>query len=226
MNFNEFQPLALKTESRPERINAAPATLHAIFACAVLTSQMLDLAKKAVFYGKELDGAKFGTLLLGASKSLYFLADVATEATGPEKIADFIADRSFEDKLFAKWGGVKGINQEGVKFLQGLDASKLNVRLLHAGMGMLTESGEFLEALVKAWLAGEELDRVNASEEIGDIQWYAAIACDELGLDMAALLTTLIAKLRKRYGDKFDAEKAENRDLAAERAVLEEGIGQ
>lgn len=36
-----------------------------------------------------------------------------------------------------------------------------------------------------------------------------------------SILTTNIAKLRKRYPEKFSAEKCENRDLAAERAILE-----
>ena len=60
-------------------------------------------------------------------------------------------------------------------------SSKRNIRLLHAGIGLATESGEFLDALKKAIFYGKELDRVNLQEEIGDLLWYCAIALDELG---------------------------------------------
>ena len=38
-------------------------------------------------------------------------------------------------------------------------------RLLHAGMGLSTEAGEFLDALKKHIFYGKELDRVNLAEE-------------------------------------------------------------
>ena len=39
-------------------------------------------------------------------------------------------------------------------------------RLLHAGIGLSTEAGEFLDALKKHIFYGKELDRVNLKEEI------------------------------------------------------------
>lgn len=95
-----------------------------------------------------------------------------------------------------------------------------NIRLLHAAIGMFTESGEILEALEKD-IQGIPLDKVNFQEELGDINWYEAIALDELGADKADILRTVIAKLKLRYPNKFESHQAINRDLDKERQLLD-----
>jgi len=94
-------------------------------------------------------------------------------------------------------------------------------RLLHAGIGLSTEAGEFLDALKKHIFYGKKLDRINLKEEMGDLFWYLAIACDELGVEFESLMETNIAKLKARYGERFSEHKAENRDLDTERTILE-----
>ncbi|CBW26318.1 conserved hypothetical protein [Halobacteriovorax marinus SJ] len=94
-------------------------------------------------------------------------------------------------------------------------------RLLHAGIGLSTEAGEFLDALKKHIFYGKELDRVNLAEEMGDLFWYLAIVADELGVNMDDVMERNIEKLKARYGEKFSEEKAENRDLKNERSILE-----
>jgi NTP pyrophosphatase (non-canonical NTP hydrolase) len=98
--------------------------------------------------------------------------------------------------------------------------SERNQRLLHAGIGLATESGEFLDALKKHVFYGRELDTVNMVEEIGDLFWYCAIIADELGFDFESAMKTNIDKLRARYGEKFSESRANVRDLAAERDLL------
>lgn len=102
------------------------------------------------------------------------------------------------------------LNDEGLK------------RLLHSGIGLSTEAGEFLDALKKHIFYGKELDRVNLAEEIGDMFWYLAIACDELNINFESVMDRNIKKLKARYGDKFSETKAEARDLKTEREILEE----
>ena len=97
-----------------------------------------------------------------------------------------------------------------------------NIRLLHAAMGAVTESGELLDSLKKAIFYGKELDVVNFKEELGDILWYLAIAYHELDGSFEEGMEVNIAKLRARYGDKFTAARALKRDLDVERAILEE----
>lgn len=96
-------------------------------------------------------------------------------------------------------------------------------RLLHAGIGMVTESAEFIDAIKKHVFYGKPLDKVNLKEELGDLLWYIEIAMDALGTTAEELQRTNIAKLKARYPNKFSLENAENRDLATERAILEKG---
>ncbi len=95
-------------------------------------------------------------------------------------------------------------------------------RLLHAGIGMATEAGEFLDALKKSVFYGKELDRTNLKEELGDLLWYIAIAMDALETDFDTEMRRNIAKLRARYGEAFSETAAEQRDLDAEREILED----
>lgn len=95
-------------------------------------------------------------------------------------------------------------------------------RIFHAIIGKYTEVGEMLEALEEHIATNEPLDLVNLREELGDDQWYNAILCDAADIDMGVTLGIVIDKLRKRYGDKFSDHAANNRDLVAERAILEQ----
>jgi len=94
-------------------------------------------------------------------------------------------------------------------------------RLVHACFGMQTETAEFTDACKKALFYGKDLDVVNLKEELGDLMWYMAIAMDELGTDFETEADRVIRKLKVRYPEKFDSDKAENRDLIEERKELE-----
>ena len=93
-------------------------------------------------------------------------------------------------------------------------------RLLHYGMGMVTEVGEYMDALKKNLMYGKPIDKVNLREELGDVLWYVARACTALDISMEAIMDRNIEKLRARFPEKFTAEKALNRDLEKEREVL------
>lgn len=97
------------------------------------------------------------------------------------------------------------------------------VRLLHGAMGLCTEAGELMDMLKKHVFYGLPLDLVNAGEEAGDNYWYLALIIDELRTSMRDVLTRNIEKLRLRYPEQFTEAAALNRDVTAERAVLERG---
>ena len=94
--------------------------------------------------------------------------------------------------------------------------------ILHGIIGKATEAGEAIEALAKLSNdASGRLDRYNMVEEIGDGFWYDAITLRALGSTLEEAQTINIAKLRRRFPDKFTEHDANNRDLSAEREVLE-----
>ena len=96
-----------------------------------------------------------------------------------------------------------------------------NIRLLHAGIGLATEAGEFLDALKKHIFYGKEMDKVNLMEECGDLMWYMSVALDALGYDYEKVMARNIEKLSARYKGGFSKEAASNRNLDIERDILE-----
>ena len=95
------------------------------------------------------------------------------------------------------------------------------LRLLHAAMGLCTESGEFMDMMKKHILYGKEIDLVNLEEELGDTGWYMALALDEMNSNFERMFGTNVAKLRARYPNKFTEHDALNRDLVKEHKILE-----
>lgn len=94
------------------------------------------------------------------------------------------------------------------------------IDIIHAILGIATEAGELLEALNK-FLSDGEFDTVNLKEECGDLFWYQAILANATDNTFEGIQSTVIAKLKKRFPDKFTEEDANNRDLIAEREILE-----
>lgn len=98
----------------------------------------------------------------------------------------------------------------------------IDPRLFHALIGIATESTELIEAIQKALHNNVDIDHVNVQEELGDLNWYQAIAVDASDADWDKILDTNIAKLKHRYPEKFTADRAINRDLETERRILED----
>lgn len=98
-------------------------------------------------------------------------------------------------------------------------------RLLHAAIGICTEAGEFFDPLKKYLFYSKPYDVVNLREELGDLLWYIAIACDALDTTIELEMARVIAKLQVRYPEKFTDYLADHRDIQGERAVLEQPNG-
>lgn len=93
--------------------------------------------------------------------------------------------------------------------------------ILHAAMGFCTESGEFMDQLKRHIFYGTPFNWTNVKEEVGDKLWYIAILLNYMGMTFEEVMEANIHKLRVRYPEKFDSERAVNRDIAAEQKALE-----
>jgi NTP pyrophosphatase (non-canonical NTP hydrolase) len=95
------------------------------------------------------------------------------------------------------------------------------IRLNHGSIGIVKEGGEIL-ALLEKWIYyGKDLSsdiKDKVKDELGDVLWYCALVANSLGLDLGECMSANIAKLKVRYPDKFDPEKADEskRDRVAE----------
>lgn len=90
-------------------------------------------------------------------------------------------------------------------------------------MGMTGEIGELAGALERWLHYGKDLDKTNIKEELGDMMWYVALACNALEFDLDEVMGANIRKLRVRYPDKYTDIHAEeaNRDRSKERNAIQ-----
>lgn len=88
-------------------------------------------------------------------------------------------------------------------------------RLLTAGIGLASESGEFDEIVKKTIFQGKPWNedvRFHLMRELSDIVWYWTQACLALDLDPNEVIAENVAKLESRYpGGTFDVYHSENR---------------
>jgi len=98
------------------------------------------------------------------------------------------------------------------------------VRLLHAIMGVSDEAGELNNALKGHIFYGKPLDRVNLLEEFGDMMYFAALGISALGSSIEEVFQSNHDKLAKRYQKGWTQKEALERDLTAERDVLEKDL--
>ena len=62
-------------------------------------------------------------------------------------------------------------------------------------------------------------------EENGDVEFYLSLFRTALGVDRETIINANIAKLSKRYKERFTPEEATNRDTATEANIIQEVIG-
>lgn len=115
------------------------------------------------------------------------------------------------------------ISQPSVDFsvlesrLSDLNANTLNIKipeLLTAAMGLTAEAGEFTEVVKKIAFQGKPLDEDNVfhlKRELGDILWYAVVACKALNISLEDAIVMNVEKLSARYPQGFEIIKSEVR---------------
>lgn len=83
--------------------------------------------------------------------------------------------------------------------------------ILNACLGLSGEVGEFND-MIKKWVFHEkELDMEHAKKEMGDVLWYVAMMCESFRWNMAEIMQMNADKLKARYPEGFDVERANHR---------------
>lgn len=112
-----------------------------------------------------------------------------------------------------------GLDKSGSR--QPLDPVKLT-QLNNAARGMAGDVGEVNTCIQQALEYGRQLNLVNLKEELGDVLWRIVQACDAVGFTLEEVMQANVAKLLKRYPDKYTDFLADedNRNREAEFQAL------
>lgn len=78
-----------------------------------------------------------------------------------------------------------------------------NDQLVNAVMGLTGEAGELANEVKKFMFQGHDFDKQKLIAELGDVIWYAALACESMSIDLEDVAAYNIEKLEKRYPEKF-----------------------
>jgi NTP pyrophosphatase (non-canonical NTP hydrolase) len=78
-----------------------------------------------------------------------------------------------------------------------------DANLFHVALGLSGEAGEFCDSVKRHLIYGQTFDKHNAIEEIGDLMWYVALACNVLGVDMERVAFENVKKLQRRYPEQY-----------------------
>lgn len=200
-DFEAYKSQALKTEAPPPvQVMTHKNLLKATMATAVATSELIDLLKKSVIYGQELEYDRMARMAENVIDEANWVYEIALDA-------DF-------DK-----------REEGTVILDSVD---VDFRLLHAALGIHGEAGEVIAALLHH-SNGEELDLQNIEEEDGDLAWYSALMDEAIirlgGASRPLRLAMNLAKLQARFPEKFSLAASQERCVNHERDAMEGARG-
>ena len=87
----------------------------------------------------------------------------------------------------------------------------VDCHLIHMTMGVSGEAGELLDAIKKAVIYRKPIDIPNVIEELGDIEFYMEGLRQCLNITRQQCLDHNIAKLTKRYGERYSNQAAQAR---------------
>lgn len=80
--------------------------------------------------------------------------------------------------------------------------------LINGALGLTGEAGEVSDLLKKGIFHGKGIDMLHLKEEIGDVCWYIALLCEAANFDLDEILAFNDNKLKERYPDGFDKNRA------------------
>ena len=195
MNFKEYVPLAMRT------CKELPTADHINHMCLGIVGEMgelVDQIKKAYVYGKAIDQVN---IIEEVGDVAYYTAGLVQHFP---TLADWLDSDELKQSVNYEKLEVARKNVTRTILLNTMSAANLAVDLM-----MLADNDNL-----------QDTDAEQAAKALGTALFATAVLLD---VDLAGAYEVNIAKLAKRYGDKYSDYAAINRDIDAERAVLEAG---
>lgn len=175
----------------------------------------------------KLTFEEFKTLALKTESLLDPLTDSCKELGLTNRILHCVMGISTEQDEFL----LAMDNKDRTNALEELGDMLWYTAILQDAIGFELECSETnvydisgLDAIKKTLFYGKELNVGDIRTFGCNIVGYANNRIKLLGGDPEEVMYTIISKLKARYGDKFDADRTNNRDLDKERSILEGGL--
>lgn len=198
MDSNQYVNLARRTNAAPAQLANNMDEIVATLQLMQHSAEVVDAIKKQSFYNRSINSLTVNHHIEEAIKALRSIQNLLA---APGRI-------QYEDGIPVS----VSLQKNDVPFV--IDA-------FHGAVGVFSEAGELAEALLKG-IDTNQYDYVNFAEEFGDVMWYVAVGVSGVGGDLGQIMQNNIDKLAKRYPDKYSDDYANNRDLVAERKILEQ----
>lgn len=78
-------------------------------------------------------------------------------------------------------------------------------------LGLAGEAGEVADEVKKFVFHRKDFDHAKLVKELGDVAWYLAAICTDIGVGLDEVFSKNIQKLLERYPEGFSSEAANNR---------------
>ena len=118
---------------------------------------------------------------------------------------------------------VKDYQQQAARtMIDGIDftLSPNEIMTVWNALGLAGEAGEIADSVKKGIFHQHGLDRDKLKNELGDVLWYVAALCRNLGFEMEEVMQANIDKLHKRYPNGFNAADSRKRvDVEKEKGI-------
>jgi Predicted pyrophosphatase len=93
----------------------------------------------------------------------------------------------------------------------GFEIPGHEIMVVWNALGLAGEAGEVAELVKKGVFHRHSIDRTKLEKEIGDVLWYAAALCTNLGLDLGEIMQANIEKLKVRYPNGYSSVDSQQR---------------
>jgi len=85
------------------------------------------------------------------------------------------------------------------------------IMIVWNALGLAGEAGEVADGIKKAIFHQHGLNPEKIKKELGDVLWYVAGLCTQLGFSLEDVMTGNIEKLKARYPKGYSSEMSINR---------------
>lgn len=98
----------------------------------------------------------------------------------------------------------------------GFQIEDPEVMVVWNALGLCGEAGEVADLIKKGVFHQQGIDKDKLKKELGDVLWYLAALCTELGWTMEEVMALNIEKLKARFPEGFDPDRSTFREGMAE----------